>query len=405
MSEQDALKAMYPDSLTAAVPHTRACDPGSRQYTLLVVADQDEGAFNRTTGDLQSTLRRGTLCESRASPNAPDPSFSVSWAAGVALHSRLSLAGRGMELSTLSWFGGRLLSCDDRTGIIYELRGGMAHPRHILSADIPGGQFKCEWAAVRRGLLYIGGIGRPFRIPVNVDDPAAGFTSAGNDMVVSIDTSGAVSYHNFSAVYSKLCRAAGCGLRGYATHEAAVWVEGEHAGDGMWIFAPRRVSAEPFDEVLDEVRGGHFIIQYVMAGGHDGSLDGGGELHGGHAVVARFAGGVGAGGVGGGDEGGDNTGRGEPRGISEIRPLPGSPDILVALKTEEVGGHVASFLSVMRTDGTVLMPDVQVADGLKFEGLEVSAATAVPPAPVRRGPLDDADSGMEVGAVSRTIDQ
>jgi len=378
---------MYPDPRAAVIPHTRACDPGSRQYTLLVVADQDEGAFNRTMGDLQSTLRRGTLCESRAIPHGSDPSYSISWVESVALHSRLSLAGRGMELSTLTWFGERLLSCDDRTGIIYELRGGMAHPRYILGADIPGGQFKCEWAAVRRDLLYIGGIGRPFHIPVDLDDPAAGFTTVGNDMVVSIDTSGAVSYHNFSAVYSELCRAAGCGPRGYATHEAAVWVEGARAGDGMWIFAPRRVSAEPFDETLDEIRGGHAILQYVMPGGHDGSLDGGGGVHGGHAVVARFA--------GGGEEGRDGTGQGEPRGVSEIRPLPGSPDILVALKTEEVGGHVASFLTVMRADGTVLMPDVQVADGLKFEGLEISAATAAPMASVQTRGVDDGDMGME----------
>jgi hypothetical protein len=170
----------------------------------------------------------------------------------------------------------------------------------------------------------------------------------------------------------------------------------------MWIFAPRRVSAQPFDETLDEVRGGHSILQYVMPGGHDGSLDGGGGVHGGHAVVARFAGGGGAG-AEAEDGDGNGTGQGDPRGISEIRPLPGSPDILVALKTEEVGGHVASFLTVMRTDGTVLMPDVQVADGIKFEGLEVSAATDAPLAKVLQRARNDRDTegAAVVGGVRR----
>lgn len=73
-------------------------------------------------------------------------------------------------------------------------------------------------------------------------------------------------------------------------------------------------------------------------------------------------------------EGADNS---EPRGVSSIRLLPGSADTLVALKTEEVGGRVASFLSVVKLDGTVLMRDVRVADGFKFEGLEVSAPSEV----------------------------
>jgi len=247
MSSADALRAMYTDPDAATRTDTASCSAGSRQYSLLVVADQDEAAINRTTGDLQSTLRRGVLCES------PGSSYSVSWLDSVRLRSRLSLAGRGMELSTLTWFGDRLLSCDDRTGIVYEIGGGSARPRHILSTAAAGGQFKCEWAAVRRGLLYIGGIGRPFRTPASADSPAAGPTVTGNDMVVSIDTAGALSYHNFSNVYAELCRAAGCGTRGYATHEAAAWVDGASAGEGKWVFAPRRVSTEPFDEALDEV--------------------------------------------------------------------------------------------------------------------------------------------------------
>jgi hypothetical protein len=49
------------------------------------------------------------------------------------LHSRLAEAGRAMELSDLSFFDGRLMTMDDRTGVVFEiLNGTRAVPRHIL---------------------------------------------------------------------------------------------------------------------------------------------------------------------------------------------------------------------------------------------------------------------------------
>ena len=54
----------------------------------------------------------------------------------------------GMELSELVWYAGRLLTCDDHTGVVYEVRGGAVVPAYIL-ADGDGHQahtFKCEWA-------------------------------------------------------------------------------------------------------------------------------------------------------------------------------------------------------------------------------------------------------------------
>ena len=59
-------------------------------------------------------------------------------------------------------YDGALLACDDRTGVLYEIRGGVPIPAHILSdgdGRQVGSTFKCEWAAVRHGLLYVGGVG------------------------------------------------------------------------------------------------------------------------------------------------------------------------------------------------------------------------------------------------------
>lgn len=53
----------------------------------------------------------------------------------ITLTSNLAYGGRGMELSELVVFNGRLLAFDDRTGIIYEidLHGNKAIPWVILT--------------------------------------------------------------------------------------------------------------------------------------------------------------------------------------------------------------------------------------------------------------------------------
>uniref|UniRef100_A0A182SB32 Uncharacterized protein n=1 Tax=Anopheles maculatus TaxID=74869 RepID=A0A182SB32_9DIPT len=52
-------------------------------------------------------------------------SITVSWDDGEpkALQSGFSLKGRGMELSELVVFNGKLLTFDDRTGLVYEIEG------------------------------------------------------------------------------------------------------------------------------------------------------------------------------------------------------------------------------------------------------------------------------------------
>ena len=58
------------------------------------------------------------------------------------------------------------------------------------------------------------------------------------------------------------------------------------------------------------------------------------------------------------------------RGFSSVKLLPGT-EMLVALKTEEVRGRFASYLTVLTLNGSVLMEDTHVKD-VKYEGLEVA---------------------------------
>lgn len=69
-----------------------------------------------------------------------------------------------MELSELVVFNGHLYSCDDRTGIIYEIliEKKLAIPWVILSdgnGKVSGKGFKCEWMTVKDKKLYVGGLG------------------------------------------------------------------------------------------------------------------------------------------------------------------------------------------------------------------------------------------------------
>ena len=79
--------------------------------------------------------------------------------------SQYAYGDRGMELSELVVFNGRLYSCDDRTGIVYEIQVDkrLAIPWVILAdgdGTDSGKGFKCEWMTVKDAKLYVGGLGK-----------------------------------------------------------------------------------------------------------------------------------------------------------------------------------------------------------------------------------------------------
>lgn len=57
-------------------------------------------------------------------------------------------------------------------------------------------------------------------------------------------------------------------------------------------------------------------------------------------------------------------------GYSSFKFLPGTNDgIIVALKSEEVGSTTASYITAFKIDGTILLPEIKVANH-KYEGIE-----------------------------------
>ena len=135
--------------------------------------------------------------------------------------------------------------------MLYEIRGGVPIPAHILSdgdGRQVGSTFKCEWAAVRHGLLYVGGVGMEW----------AGEGSAHDrpQWVMTLDGGGQPAHYNWTASYEALRDAAGCSRPGYLWHEAAVW----HDATERWLFMPRRASAEAWEEEADETRGTNLML-------------------------------------------------------------------------------------------------------------------------------------------------
>lgn len=148
-----------------------------------------------------------------------------------------------MELSTLNLFNGRLLACDDRTGVIYELIRDQSTqeiiptPWAILAnGNYSGGAFKCEWAVVKGGNLYVGGNGR--------DIPGSDLQKIKSQKFVKMVTPhGEVTHVDWSERYEKMELALNIRYPGFIVHEAAGWSDILK----KWMFMPRYVSREEYD--------------------------------------------------------------------------------------------------------------------------------------------------------------
>lgn len=79
------------------------------------------------------------------------------------LSNQYALNGRGMELSELLTFNGRLLTFDDRTGIVFEMMDNNNVVPWVVLMDGDGRStkgFKSEWATMKDEMLYVGSMGK-----------------------------------------------------------------------------------------------------------------------------------------------------------------------------------------------------------------------------------------------------
>jgi len=292
-------------------------------YAIGVIADLDQ---NSKDGERwKSFFIRGMLS------HKGDGTWDVSFEAPTTIMGEYNEKGRGMELSELVHFQDMMLTCDDRTGIIYELvNERKVIPRFIL----PGGDggvekgFKCEWMTVKDDQLIVGSTGKEWTTPTGEvlnHDPT---------WIKIIDPSGRVTASEWMHAYSKMRQVTETEFPGYLIHEAVTW----NPMTRKWYILPRRVSKEVYNDELDERRGSNVVIVAnedlnVMERHYVGDLI-------------------------------------PSHGFSSVKFLPGRYDTLVALKSEEESGRTATYIMMFNVDGRILLPETKIGD-LKLEGLEI----------------------------------
>ena len=298
-------------------------------YNIVIVSDLDKKSrvLDAPKGKWKSIMKKGTL--SRDS----EGKYSVQWNGEIPFYGKISEAGRGMELSALTWFRNKLYAFDDRTGIAFEIHGSKAIPRFIMmegNGDNDKGQ-KTEWATVKDDKLYAGSFGKEYT------NPDGSIKNTNNMWVSVIDSNGRVTHEDWTDRYNKLREAVGCPYPGYMIHEAISWSPHRK----QWVILPRRVSKKPYDENKDERRGSSIVVL---------ASEGFSEIG-----VRKI------------------TKKTPTRGFSDFKFLPGSKDnIIVALKSEENEEEKTqnSYIMVFNLDGTMLMEETEIPGMMKFEGLE-----------------------------------
>ncbi|KAL4239927.1 Soluble calcium-activated nucleotidase 1 [Mactra antiquata] len=248
----------------------------------------------------------------------------------VELSSKVSEGGRGMELSELIVFNGKLYTVDDRTGVVYEIIKDKVIPWVILSDGNgkEGKGFKCEWATVKDGRLYVGGLGKEWTTTDGI------VQNTNPQWVKSIGPNGDVMHHDWKDNYNALRAKTGMNLPGYMIHESCVWSSIHQ----RWFFLPRRASKEKYEELADERRASN-----LMFTAKDDFTQ----------VEVK------------------SIGKLNPtHGFSSFKFIPGTNhNVIVALKSEEDGDNKATYILVFNIDGTIIYEEKKIGD-MKFEGIE-----------------------------------
>lgn len=300
--------------------------PDGLRYQIAIIADLDTDSHSSKENTWFSYLKKGHLTLFNTGDHV-----TVEWEKeNIILETHLAEKGRGMELSELIVFNGKLYSVDDRTGVIYRLDRNKAVPWVILTdgdGTVDKG-FKAEWLAVKDELLYVGGLGKEWTTTngkVLNENP---------EWIKIVGPRGDVQHQNWVSNYNLLREAAGIKPPGYMIHESAAWSDSLRS----WFFLPRRASKERYSEKEDEQRGANILLR----------------------ASADFS-----------DIKQSYVGIQNPtHGFSSFKFIPGTDDqIIVALKSEENNGEVATYITVFILDGRVLLPETKIGN-IKYEGIE-----------------------------------
>ena len=308
--------------------------PDRNVFDLAIITDEDQDSqVELDDGQIawQSRMRYDTVRRTVDDAGRVRYSFEPQIGHEHQLLSTIAEAGRGAEFSELVSFNGKLLAFDDRTGLVCEIR----HEHELIPRTIlitgPGDAvfkgFKCEWATIYGDELIVGSHGKVAK---------SGGGPGHEEWVKRIQPNTyQVISRDWSAVYERMRKALGVDrARGYVTHEAADFDPERR----RWLFFPRKVSFEPFDEPTDEREKGNNLLLDMDADFGD--------------IQVR--------------EIGPKT---PERGPSSLKIVPGHPDEVVATKSVEIGDRTETYILAFDIHGNVLSDEVKIGD-FKCEGVE-----------------------------------
>mmetsp|Transcript_10761 Transcript_10761/g.18448 ORF Transcript_10761/g.18448 Transcript_10761/m.18448 type:complete len:412 (-) Transcript_10761:213-1448(-) len=321
-------------------------------FAVALIADQDE-ASQVDGKSWVSKLAHGKLVYKG---DKGDASYALEMTGEATITTmRGDKSGRGAEYSALEVFDGKLLTMDDRTGNIDELvpkEGGEFAVTPLVDAEgkevslkLGDGKkdkpLKIEWATQKGGKLVIGSTGKE-----RTDDDSKvvhhgemWFKTLDPTSFACVDMDGTPRFNDLR-VAAKVAPAPAVGelSAGYMIHESARWSE-EHQ---MWLFMPRKLSRESYEEVKDTVKCVNLMLMMPDKPTENGS----------RVLMQPYL---------------DFC---ELRGTSDFLLVPGTKDChLFITRTEEsLDGVISTFASVIDIAGKVLMKESSIGENRKFEG-------------------------------------
>jgi len=298
------------------------------QYKIAVVTDMDTDSKIEGKSEWRALLKLGSLTRTS------DGKYSVAWNTERELTSKYNEGGRGMELSELVFWNGKLLSCDDRTGIVFEidLNKFDVYPRYIFGngdgSESKG--FKCEWMFVRDDKLYVGSMGKDWTTPEGK------FVNDHPNWVKIVDPKGTIEAINWSNNFRKISESVGITDpdKGYMVHESVNW----DYSTRTWVFMPRRVGFGAYDDKADGNKGSNHVFTFPenfskVQVNRRGHLD-------------------------------------PTHGFSSAKFFPYRPHEIVALKTVETESVVESYIMVFNIQSGVILMNETLIGEFKYEGVE-----------------------------------
>jgi soluble calcium-activated nucleotidase 1 len=337
----------------AAMMAQEKCPEVDATFKLMFIADQDEAsridADQPWTTKWETRLGAGVLTYHGAKGDA---SYSLTCGPeNVLFTTRGDKSGRGAEYSALELFDGRLLTMCDRTGNcdeifiteegtldIQPLRDSSGNEvRFLLGDGKKDKALKVEWATQKDGKLFVGSTGKERTDDdgnvVHEGEMWCKWLSPETYEIEHVDTRG---------MYNTLRKAAVCEHgAGYMIHEGGRWSDVH----GKWLFMPRKLSRELYDEVKDASKCVNLMLSLPSAAAEDGS----------DVAMQEYL---------------DFLAL---RGCSDFIYVPGTNDchVFVTRTEETLEGDLSTYASVVDLQGNVLMAEFKFGIERKFEGVSV----------------------------------